>query len=64
MPQGLNMQGSSQWPKRRLALLEVVSVITNDAQSVVGRKAGLVSLFTKCLENQLLGFHCTVRLFV
>ena len=58
------MQGSSQWPKRRLVLLEVVSVTTDEAPSVVGRKAGLVSLFTKCLEDPLLGVHCIVRLFV
>ena len=58
------MQGSFQLPKRRLALLEIVSVTTNDAHSVIGRKASLVSLFTKCLENPLLGFHCIVRLFV
>jgi len=39
-------------------------VTTKDSSRVVGRKAGLVSLFTKCPENQLQGFHCTVRLFV
>jgi len=41
------MQSSPQKPKRRLALLEIISVTMNDVPSVVGRKAGLVSLFTK-----------------
>ena len=45
----------------KLTFPKVVSVTTDGAPSMTGKKAGFVSLFTKEIGHAVIGFHCIIH---